>query len=328
MKDLRTNQKEKLRVPIFLASDDNYVPYLAVTLRSISEHASPSYSYDVKILSSGFTPENKEKLLSMDLTGLNIEIVDVNYKMDRMRKLLSLRLRDYYSESIYYRMFIPSMFPELDKAVYIDCDTVLVSDIAEMYLSSLGKNLLAAVVDETVTPIPAFRDYVKSWVGVPSEKYFNSGVLVMNLAGMRDCGLEKTFARMVSLYNFDTVAPDQDYLNFLCRDRVLYLDRGWNKQPSGESFPENKLRLIHYNMFKKPWRYENVQYEDYFWQMAEKTPFYNKIRKDFLEYTDEKRRSDEEGAEKLLATAARIAERRGGFRMLGEAGKRSSCKVI
>ncbi|MBR2432847.1 MAG: hypothetical protein IKB23_08020, partial [Clostridia bacterium] len=114
MKDLRTNQKEKLRVPIFLASDDNYVPYLAVTLRSISEHASPSYSYDVKILSSGFTPENKEKLLSMDLTGLNIEIVDVNYKMDRMRKLLSLRLRDYYSESIYYRMFIPSIFPELD----------------------------------------------------------------------------------------------------------------------------------------------------------------------------------------------------------------------
>ena len=322
MKNLRVNQKEKLHIPIFLASDDNYIPYLGVTLRSIADSSSPSYVYDIKILSSGLTPENVALLESMDLPNLTLEIVDVCRKMDGIGKLLRLRLRDYYSESIYYRMFIPSMFPELDKAIYIDCDTVLVSDISEMYFSSLGKNLLAAVVDETVTPIPVFRDYVREWVGVSADKYFNSGVLVMNLAEMRSCGIERTFARLVSLYNFDTVAPDQDYLNFLCRDRVLYLHRGWNKQPSGdESFPEGKLRLIHYNMFKKPWRYENVQYESYFWQTAKRTPFYDRIKRGFDEYTDEKRRTDEEGTLKLLAAAERLAATAGGFSRLGEAGR-------
>lgn len=313
MKTARTTKKEKLHIPIFLASDDNYLPYLAVTLRSISDNSSSAYSYDIKILSSGFNRENTELLYSMDLPNLTVKIVDVRSKMKKLGKLLRLRLRDYYSESIYYRMFIPSMFPELDKAVYIDCDTVLTADISEMFFSVMGNNLLAAVVDETVTPIPAFRAYVKEWVGVSADRYFNSGVLVMNLAEMRASEIEKIFARLVSLYNFDTVAPDQDYLNFLCRDRVLYLDKGWNKQPSGEDFPEGGLKLIHYNMFKKPWRYTGVQYEEYFWQAARKTPFYDRIKSTLDSYTDEKRRCDEAGAEKLMKTAEGLAGASGGF---------------
>ena len=319
MKTAKSTKKEKLHIPIFLASDDNYLPYLAVALRSISDNSTPSYVYDIKILSSGFEREGTELLYSMELPNLTVEIVDVRRKMEKLGKRLRLRLRDYYSESIYYRMFIPSMFPELDRAVYIDCDTVLTSDISEMFFAPMGNSLLAAVVDETVTPIPAFRSYVKGWVGVDSDKYFNSGVLVMNLQQMRASGVERSFARLVALYNFETVAPDQDYLNFLCRDRVLYLDAGWNKQPSGKPFPEKRLKLIHYNMFKKPWRYTGVQYEEYFWQAARKTPFYDRIKKTLDGYTDDMRRHDEERAARLMSAAERLATEDGGFSHMLEA---------
>ena len=52
MKTAKSTKKEKLHIPIFLASDDNYLPYLAVALRSISDNSTPSYVYDIKILSS------------------------------------------------------------------------------------------------------------------------------------------------------------------------------------------------------------------------------------------------------------------------------------
>lgn len=328
MKKVKNTTKDKLHVPIFLASDDNYIPYLAVTLRSIADHSSSAYVYDVKILSGGLNEENVRLLCSMELDNLRVEIVDVRKKIERISRLLRLRLRDYYSESIYYRMFIPSMYPELDRAVYIDCDTVLVSDISEMYFCPMGKNLLAAVVDETVTPIPEFCDYVRDWVGVSSDRYFNSGVLVMNLDEMRRAGVERSFARLVSLYNFDTVAPDQDYLNFLCRDRVFYLDGGWNKQPSGNTeFPSESLRLIHYNMFKKPWKYDGVQYSEYFWRTAERTPFFERIRKGYLEYSDERRSADERGCFNLLAAAKKLSLSSGGFSALAEAGMGRVCAI-
>ena len=49
-----------------------------------------------------------------------------------------LPLRDYYSKTTYFRLFIAEMFPEIDKAIYIDSDTVVLGDIAQLYDYDLG----------------------------------------------------------------------------------------------------------------------------------------------------------------------------------------------
>ena len=191
-----------------------------------------------------------------------------------------MRLRDYYSDSIYYRIFIPKMFPRLKKAVYLDADIILNDDVANLYNTDLGDDLLGAVTDESVVGIPIFCDYVKKQIGLADERdYFNSGVLVMNLAAMRDERLEEKFVHLLKTYNFDTVAPDQDYLNLICRGRVHYLEGGWNKHPIAENkLKRSELHLMHFNMFNKPWHYYGVQNEDLFWESARHTPFFKNRR--------------------------------------------------
>lgn len=306
----------KERIPIFFASDENYLPYLAVAVKSISDHSSDEYIYDVKILTDGFSDAALDALRAMELRNMELSVVDVNEAIAKNRKLLRLRLRDYYSEAIYYRLYIASLFPRLTRALYIDCDVVLVDDIAKLYFSDIGNNILGAVSDESIPEIPAFAAYVKHWIGKEAEDYVNSGVLVMNLTEFRRCRILEKFSKLVEDYNFETVAPDQDYLNFLCHGRIKYLDIGWNKQPTAENrLPVSRLHLIHYNFHNKPWHFEGVAYEEEFWRVADTTPFADALHRGLCEYTDEERAADALGGVKLVESADQLSHTEGGFRL-------------
>lgn len=297
----------KTRIPIFFATDDNYFKYLAVTLASIERYASDEYIYDIKILTTGLSEENESAIDKLGFPHLNVSIVNVDEKMKKIRNNVAQRLRDYYSESIFYRIFIPHLFPRLEKAIYLDCDIVLKDDVAKLYFTDIGENILGAIPDESIAPIPEFCVYVDKVVGSPEGVYFNSGVLVINAKKFRDDKIEEKLLHLITEYNFQTVAPDQDYLNYLCRGKVYYFDAGWNKQPNQNvDFDENKIHLIHYNMFNKPWHYYGVKYESYFWEAARATPYYEELVASRESYTEKERECDLEGAKKLIAATVEI----------------------
>ena len=304
----------KRHVYIFMAADDNYIPYLIVTAKSISLHSSDEYIYDLTVLNNGLEPQNVRKLRHLELKNVHISLVNVEKSLDVFGGDLSTRLRDYYSEAIFYRMFIASMYPRLSHAVYIDCDVVLVDDIAKLYFTDIGDNILGAVADESIPAVPEFCDYVENWVGIPADRYINSGVLLMNLKAFRQNEIAERFERLVTEYNFDTVAPDQDYLNYLCRGKIHYLDGGWNKQPKPDNVaPIEGLHLIHYNLYNKPWHYGGLPYENAFWDVARMTPYYSDIVAGFVEYGDDDKAKDAEGGRRLIERAAELARSRGGF---------------
>ena len=274
----------------------------------MSEYAAEENLYDVHVLSLGFSDERFDLVKKAVKPNVRVSTHSMEEKIAPIREYLKVRLRDYYSESIYYRLFIPSMFPDCKKAVYLDCDVVLCDDVAKLYSCNLGSELLGAVTDESVIIQPVFRKHVVRHIGVgdPAE-YFNSGVLVMNLDGFREERIEEKFTYLLKKYNFNTVAPDQDYLNFLCRGRVKYLPAGWNKQAIvGRDIAEESLHLVHFNMFNKPWHYENVPYEDKFWHFARKTPFYTELAGGLSGYPEESRLEDAVRGEKLIRTAEEI----------------------
>ena len=295
-----------------MAADDNYLPYLIVAVKSISIHSSDEYIYDVRVLNTGLTRTNVRKLRHMSFENVVITLVDVERAVGGLRDDMAHRLRDYYSEAIYYRMFIASMYPRLTRAVYIDCDVILLDDIAKLYFTDIGDNVLGAVADESVVDAPEMINYVEKWVGVKKERYFNSGVLLMNLSAFRKHRIAEKFKRLLLGYNFDTVEPDQDYLNFLCKDRIFYLDSGWNKQ-SRNYQPIESQHLIHYNLYSKPWHYSGVPYEDLFWDVARRTPYYTDIVRGFVEYSEQNKENDRIGGELLLRRANELSNSRGGF---------------
>ncbi len=304
----------KTKIPVFFACDGNYLRYLAVTIRSIDEYASEDNEYEVRVLTEGFGDTDISKLTEMPLKHTTIEFINVNHRVRGIRSKLLETLRDYYSESIFYRIFIPSLFPKLKKAIYLDCDIVLTDDIAKLYNTDIGDNILGGVTDEAVLGIPQFRKYVKEVVGVPAQKYINSGVLLINCEKFREERIEEKIIALVEKYNFRTVAPDQDYINYLCKDRIYDLGFGWNKQPRRiRSFDNNNLHLVHYNLFEKPWRYNGVIYEDKFWEIARLTPYASSLASEYDNYSDIERQRDIDATFRLLGTCDEIREAKCSF---------------
>lgn len=294
-------------VPVFFASDRNYVPYLTVAIKSLVDKSSDKNEYRIYILTNDVKDCDITEIRSYEKENVKVEIVDVNEKIESIKNKVALR--DYYSVSIYFRLFIPSMFPQYDKAIYLDSDVVLNRDIADMYNVDIGFNYVGAVLDETVFTNKDFIYYVREALDVTEKQYFNSGVLIMNLKKFRENKIEDDFYSWVNNYStkFGSVAPDQDYLNCICKNKVKYLPLGWDKMPLGCNLEDKDLFLIHYNMFYKPWKYENTMYEDYFWKYAKQTSYYDFLKNQQASYSDEQKRNDQVAIENLLKIAVNIA---------------------
>ncbi len=294
-------------IPIFFAVDDGYIPFLAVALQSLIENSSKNYYYSIKILYTNIEEENKQKISKYKKENVNIEFVDLNYYIKKVKD--KLYTRDYYTKTTYFRLFIPNLYPQYDKAIYLDSDIVVLGDIAELYNVNMGNNLIAAAPDDVIQTTKVFQEYVEKVVGVADYRnYFNAGILLMNLDEFRKFNFQEKFLYLLETIKF-TVAQDQDYLNRLCKGKVKIIDKAWDRMPIAiDDMKEEDIKVIHYNLAYKPWHFENVLYKDYFWKYAQKTEFYKQIEDIRKSYTEEERFKDMEQYKKLQDLAKKESD--------------------
>ena len=295
-------------IPIFFTVDDGYLPFFAVVLESMLENASKEYDYKIKVIYTHISDENQKRIIKeYTRENVNIEFVNINEALGKISD--KFYTRDYYSKATYYRLLIPELYPGFDKAIYLDSDMVVLADISDLYNVDLGSNLLGAVPDGVVQAIPPFQDYVERVVGLSDyNHYFNAGVLLMNLDELRKYKFQEKFLYLLDTIKF-AVAQDQDYLNRICKGRVKILPGSWDVMPGGiqEEDREN-LNIIHYNLSYKPWHFDNIMYQDYFWAYAEKTSYYEDIIKIRDAYTEEERKRDLMAGENLVKLAIKELE--------------------
>lgn len=295
------NKNEKT-IPIVFAVDDEYIPFLAVALQSLVDNSSEKNEYAIKILYTNISEENKKKMHKYERENINIEFVDLNYYIEKVQD--KLYTRDYYSKTTYFRLFLPELYPQYDKVLYLDSDIVIRSDIADLYNIDIGDNLIAATPDGAVQSTEIFQEYVEKVVGVADyNNYFNAGILVMNLDELRKFGFQEKFLYLLSTVKF-SVAQDQDYLNRLCKGRVKIIEDTWDRMPiRGDTVKREDIHLVHYNLVSKPWHFEDILYKEYFWEYAEKTEYIDKINEIKANYTEEQKIADMKTGEKLLELA-------------------------
>lgn len=314
---------KKAEIPIFFACDEGFVKYTMVSMKSIMENADRSRKYHIYILHMGITEATQAKVLAMADEEFAIDFVDVT---DKMRSIADkLPIRDYYSNTTYFRLFIPDMFPQYRKALYIDSDTIVVGNVAELYDHKLGKLYAGVCPDRVVAQTDILGDYVEKVLGVKRARYFNAGVMLMNCSQFRENHLLDEFLEMLHIYLF-VVAQDQDYLNLICKNQVLYMEPKWNAQVFGElACPEEEVGLFHFNMAAKPWHYEDCRLAEYFWKYAKMTADYDAIKEGLANYTDEQRRNDSVSGEKLIQLAVSEINREDNYlRKMEKAGKSES----
>ena len=290
-------------IPILFSTDDNYMPYLDVTLRSLIANASGDYNYRIIILNTGLSPDNIAKVRLNEREGFAINFIDISENVKNIKS----HFKNVYHFSIvtYYRLFIASLFPQYDKIIYLDCDLVVLGDISELYNTELGDNILGAVPDQYVCNTREFRTYAEKAIGVNPDTYFNAGVLVISLEKFRKNDIENKFIKLITEYDFDLLDPDQAYLNYLCFEKTHILPSGWNKSPT-ESICEGNKNIVHYNLYKKPWQYDDVIDGECFWEYAKCSPFYELILDRKAKFGEKEKAAGDAMAKEILLHADRI----------------------
>ncbi|MBQ9133173.1 MAG: glycosyltransferase family 8 protein [Clostridia bacterium] len=308
-------------IPIFFTIDDSYAPFLATALTSAIDNCASSRNYKAIVLYQELSEENRARLTRLATENFRIECTPMRAGLESITDRMSNRLRcDYFTLTIYFRLFIPTMFPEFDKGIYIDSDVVLRGDLAELYDIDIGDNLIGACADRSVVEVPPLARYMENAVGVDKYSYVNSGVLLMNLKKLREVGFDRHFLTLLDTYHFDCIAPDQDYLNAICNGKIHYLDECWDAMPTEDRPPLAGAKLIHYNLFSKPWCYDNIQYGEYFWQYAKDSGYLSEIEAYKAAYSDEQKTSDARCMALLLERGDSIPAQDVTFKKMSESG--------
>ena len=312
------------KIHIFYACDDNFVKFTMVSFFSMKQNASKDKRYHIHVLHTNITPETQSRMLKMADECFEITFDNVSSYLNKLCERLPLR--DYYSNTTYYRMFIADMYPELNKAIYIDSDTVVTGDISELYGYDITDYDIGACHEQAMVQEDVYGTYVEKCLGIDRNAYFNAGILLINCKRFREKKVLDDFVRLLGIYDF-RVTQDEDYLNIICRDHVLWLPQTWNTEMFGELlYPIEESNIIHYIMVSKPWHYADCRCGDIFWKYAKQTEVYGEIKEILDNYTDEQRERDAISAEKLAELArnetvrednymARISEERSSDRV-------------
>lgn len=283
-------------IPIVLAVNAAYVPILSVCLHSVLKHTNRERTYHVFVLHDDIAA-NAQRDIESELQTANFQITFVNvapYISDYV-----LKAKAHISKETYYRFLIPDLFSTREKVLYLDCDTIICDDVGLLYDTDLGENLLGAVRDV---------DFVGQYNGANADtceycdrvlklsnplKYFQAGVLLFHVAKMREFfSIEQLFAMAE---NTDYKYSDQDILNVLCQDHVVYLPVRWNvltdnlnRMEQVISFVPHDLldeyenarkdpAIIHYAGADKPWSNPAGDYAKQFWKVARESDFYESL---------------------------------------------------
>jgi lipopolysaccharide biosynthesis glycosyltransferase len=243
---------------------------LAVTLFSLLENLRTGQVVDLYIIDGGISDRNKRKILkslkphAYNLTWLSIPD-------DWIKDIPELPGLERVKIVSYYRLFIPILLPlNVKKAIYLDSDVVICCNIAELWNLELSESYVLAVQD-TGNPFVSsdwgLRKYKELGLE-PDHKYFNAGVLVINLDKWRTEHIsEKVIEYLITNQEYVN-ALDQDGLNAILANRWIEIDPRWNQQPqiftyaswNESQFSEEMYNnlvaapyIVHYATGGKPW---------------------------------------------------------------------------
>jgi len=248
-------------IPVFLAADDNYAPFVLTTILSIMDHTKEFC--DFYVLDGGISTEKKTAIIET----LNIlQKASVTFiPMDKMVSEYNFLTVGHVTLPTYYRFFIADMFLELEKAIYLDVDIIFLEDIKELYDTDLKEYVIGAICDQAAAET---LDDFKSNIEISTDSvYFNAGVLLMDLALWREKQITTRLLEIEKVYRNRITKNDQDILNKCFDKDYMELDIKFNAMKKYD-FP---ILIRHYASMPKPWEIRpelcNGEFDDYhiFW---------------------------------------------------------------
>lgn len=204
-------------------SSDSFTSVLAVSMVSIMENNKDADDITFYVLEKQISEENKSKLDEM-VTNYGRKLVFIpmpNMQEDYNLPIAQVRAR--WILDSYCRLFLGTILPKnIERVLYLDCDTLCNGNLGELWRMDLGDNYCAAVTDALG------ENYYKLFAMAPTSRYCNSGMVLFDLKKWRDDNMENIVAQYVREHNGYVFFMEQSVMNIVLQDRITILHPQYN----------------------------------------------------------------------------------------------------
>lgn len=269
-----------MKISIAYAPDDKYVNQTVVSMKSALEH---NEQVEFIIMYSKLSAESMQKLGAV---GGSLRLI----KMDE--SLFSdLTLSKWVTVQAWFRIKLPDLCKDLDKILYLDCDTLIRGNLDELFSLDLTDKYLAGVKD-----VWGVSKYVKR-LDMKSGVYVNSGMLLFNCDY---CRKEHFFDKVVDFAKNNAKIIefcDQDSINKVVDEHKLVISPKYNLMDTwwrGEYYEfegeeeaeylqakENPV-IVHLTGLKPAFKGCGNKFKDEWWEVAKKTKIYDELLRDYM----------------------------------------------
>ena len=252
------------KIPIIFITDHNFTFALGVALTSLIKNANSDTFYDIYLLHSpSVSSDDLHKIKSFVEKSGKAEIQFINMQENYAN---SPAICQRITNAAYYKLSIAKTLSHLDKAIYIDVDTIVRQDLTELYNIDISDYYIGGVLG--LYHYFQARHLIDK-LNIPTiDDYINNGVMLMNLAKIRKDKMEEKLQSWI-----DTLSDDQDIMCKVYYGKIKLIHPKWNltlvslrswvgvdaiypRTISQEAY--NNPAIMHYAGEIKPWQYYNI----------------------------------------------------------------------
>lgn len=206
---------------ILYTCDNNYVMLMSISMISLFKSNKHVDEINVYFIGENISDKNKTTLQNI-ANEYKRKCVIIDLPNWKLPKNISLKR---WPKSAYSRLLCGTLLPkEIDKIIYIDCDTVIKESLLELYENdNLSKYTICGVKE-------CISGYYKKNIGLSfdTDKYINAGVLLINLKKLRKKDMIKEIESFITEYGSKISYADQDILNYVFNDSIGILEAKYN----------------------------------------------------------------------------------------------------
>ena len=227
-----------MKLNLLYQFNEKYVPYAGVSITSVLYNNQNAEEINVYVLGEEISGASEEKLRrTVRSFQRSLFFLDSESLIQKMKELDMPTYRGSYAANM--RLFLDEVLDEtVDKILYLDADTIVDTDLRELFSKEMDGKTIGMVMD-------SLGESHKFQIGLnKQDEYFNSGVILFDMAKWREQKYSDRIARHVAKVRKHYPAPDQDLLNVVCCKDILRLDIRYNFQPIHAVFSDKQYYRV------------------------------------------------------------------------------------
>lgn len=221
-----------MKKAVFYTYSGQYEWLVAVSIQSIIEHYTSEQSLDILVFTDKTFNKQQANIRELPILNHKPQIKISFWRFPSWIEDIKNNVSERFPAVTFLRLGIPIEFQEFDTMLYLDADTLVYTDIHEVF-NQLGDETLAGVLDIFHYLNSSDESILKRYneiYNIPnSEKYVNSGVLIFNNKQYLKKWTITDLVDDINKSNFVNF-PDQELINKKFNPNILILSHEYNYQ--------------------------------------------------------------------------------------------------